>query len=117
MRRPVPPVVALDVPLSAPDEPVSFRNEVMAVLSQARCKLGAFHGTGSGKSGFRLSLVGPDPGIGYRQLTRRIHARRVAGRSLAASPHEHDAAVAIVRIETRREPALRGCRMLQGRSL
>ena len=37
---------------------ISFRNDVMAVLSKAGCNLGACHGNFNGKGGFRLSLRG-----------------------------------------------------------
>jgi hypothetical protein len=77
MRRLVPLIGVLNVSLSASDEPVSFRNDVMAVLSKAGCNLGTCHGNKSGKGGFRLSLRGQDPETDYRRLTRDVRARRV----------------------------------------
>ena len=56
--------------------PVSFRNDVMAVLSKAGCNAGACHGNKSGKGGFKLSLRGQDPGVDYDTLTRDLFARR-----------------------------------------
>src|SRR5438270_13284175 len=50
--------------------PVSFRNDVMPVLSKAGCNAGACHGNKSGKGGFKLSLRGQDPGVDYETLTR-----------------------------------------------
>src|SRR3954453_23383800 len=55
---------------------VSFRNDVMPVLSKAGCNAGACHGNKSGKGGFKLSLRGQDPGVDYDTLTRDLFARR-----------------------------------------
>lgn len=59
------------------DSPVSFRNDVMAVLSKAGCSAGTCHGNKNGKGGFKLSLRGQDPEIDYVTLTRDLFARRV----------------------------------------
>src|SRR5215208_2328492 len=56
--------------------PVSFRNDVMAVLSKAGCNAGTCHGNKNGKAGFKLSLRGQDPGADYISLTRDLMARR-----------------------------------------
>jgi hypothetical protein len=49
------------VAMSAPEpRPVSFTNDVMAVLGKAGCNAGACHGHNSGKAGFKLSLRGYD---------------------------------------------------------
>src|SRR5437667_4520218 len=56
---------------------VSFRNDVMAVLSKAGCNAGTCHGNKNGKGGFKLSLRGQDPDIDYLTLTRDSFARRV----------------------------------------
>src|SRR5437867_9785642 len=65
---------------------VSFRNDVMAVLSKAGCNAGACHGNKNGKGGFKLSLRGQDPDLDYLTLSRDIFARRTnpldAGQSL-----------------------------------
>src|SRR5688572_3414918 len=55
---------------------VSFRNDVMAVLSKAGCNAGTCHGNKSGKGGFKLSLRGQDPDLDYLVLTRDLFARR-----------------------------------------
>src|SRR5688572_28125414 len=52
-------LLALSLCLAAPlraEGPVSFRNDVMAVLSKAGCNLGTCHGNANGKGGFKLSL-------------------------------------------------------------
>ena len=56
---------------------VSFRNDVMAVLSKAGCNAGTCHGNKNGKGGFKLSLRGQDPAQDYDSLTRDIFSRRV----------------------------------------
>jgi hypothetical protein len=62
----------------AADAPaVSFRNDVMAVLSTAGCNAGACHGNKNGKGGFRLSLRGQDAEADLLSLTRDADARRV----------------------------------------
>jgi Protein of unknown function (DUF1549)/Protein of unknown function (DUF1553) len=60
-----------------PSGPVSFRNEVMAVLSRAGCNAGACHGNQNGKGGFKLSLRGEDPDFDLLALTRGSLGRRV----------------------------------------
>ncbi|HZV06585.1 MAG TPA: DUF1549 and DUF1553 domain-containing protein [Gemmataceae bacterium] len=57
-------------------EPVSFRNDVMAVLSRAGCNQGACHGNQNGKNGFKLSLRGQDPDFDLDSLTRDTLGRR-----------------------------------------
>jgi hypothetical protein len=59
-----------------PAAAVSFRNEVMAVLSRAGCNAGACHGNQNGKGGFKLSLRGEDPDFDLLALTRGSLARR-----------------------------------------
>src|SRR5437764_1548549 len=67
----------IPVPPSALRTDVSFRNDVMAVLSKAGCNAGTCHGNKNGKGGFKLSLRGQDPDIDYLTLTRDLAARRV----------------------------------------
>lgn len=64
-------------PDSTLDIAVSFRNDVMAVLSKAGCSAGTCHGNKNGKGGLKLSLRGQDPDIDYLTLTREMFARRV----------------------------------------
>src|SRR5437868_12289391 len=56
---------------------VSFRNEVMAVLSRGGCNQGACHGNQNGKNGFKLSLRGQDPDFDLAVLTRGALGRRI----------------------------------------
>src|SRR6266581_5369367 len=64
-------------PPSALRTEVSFRNDVMAVLSKAGCNAGTCHGNKNGKGGLKLSLRGQDPDIDYLTLTRDSLARRI----------------------------------------
>jgi hypothetical protein len=55
---------------------VSFRNDIMAVLSKAGCNQGTCHGNLNGKNGFKLSLRGEDPASDFQALTRDTLGRR-----------------------------------------
>jgi hypothetical protein len=55
----------------------SFQRDVMAVLSNSGCNMGACHGNQNGKGGFKLSLRGQDPSQDYEWLTREHGSRRV----------------------------------------
>ncbi|PYI87433.1 MAG: hypothetical protein DME26_06190, partial [Verrucomicrobia bacterium] len=57
-------------------ESISFRNDVMAVLSKAGCNAGACHGNANGKAGFKLSLRGEDGDLDFKALTRDMFGRR-----------------------------------------
>jgi hypothetical protein len=56
---------------------ISFRNDVMAVLSKAGCNAGTCHGNKNGKGGFKLSLRGQDQDVDYATLTRDLFSRRI----------------------------------------
>lgn len=58
-------------------EPVSFRNDIMPLLSKAGCNTGPCHGNANGKASFKLSLRGEDAALDYLALTRDQLARRV----------------------------------------
>jgi hypothetical protein len=62
---------------AAPPERVSFRNDIMAVLSKAGCNTGPCHGNQNGKAGFKLSLRAEDAGFDLAAMTRDMFARRV----------------------------------------
>src|SRR5688572_20485919 len=65
------------VPLLAAEEPISFRNDIMAVLSKAGCNAGACHGNANGKGGFKLSLRGEGPDLDFAALTHDQFSRRI----------------------------------------
>src|SRR4051812_35326241 len=68
---------SLDCGLKGEESRISFRNDVMAVLSKAGCNAGACHGNANGKASFKLSLRGESPDLDYLALTHDQFARRV----------------------------------------
>jgi hypothetical protein len=56
---------------------LSFRRDVIAVLTKAGCNGGACHGSFQGRGGLRLSLLGFDPVADYDALVREARGRRV----------------------------------------
>src|SRR6266446_5940853 len=70
-------LLALLVGPSLHAESISFRNDVMAVLSKAGCNQGACHGNQNGKNGFKLSLRGQDPEFDLLSLSRDANGRRI----------------------------------------
>jgi len=59
------------------DQPMTFRNDVLPVLTKAGCNTGACHGSARGRDGFHLSLFGYDPDGDYDRITREMGVRRV----------------------------------------
>jgi hypothetical protein len=60
-----------------PGGPVSFRNDVIPVLTKLGCNQGACHGAQHGKGGFKLSLLGFEPEPDYDQIVKSAEGRRV----------------------------------------
>ncbi len=85
--------------------PISFRHDVLPVLSKTGCNSGACHGALAGKGGFRLSLLGYDYHADHFNILKQDRGRRIEfadpGRSLflakpsGGMPHKGG-----VRIET-----------------
>ncbi|HMF29579.1 MAG TPA: DUF1549 domain-containing protein, partial [Candidatus Cybelea sp.] len=67
---------AVTVRDAAKSVPLSFRNDVMAVLSRAGCNQGTCHGNFNGKNGFRLSLRGDNPDFDFDSMARDTQGRR-----------------------------------------
>jgi hypothetical protein len=57
--------------------PVSFRNEVIPILTKIGCNSGACHGALAGKGGMKLSLRGFAPATDHFVITQQAQARRV----------------------------------------
>ncbi len=55
----------------------TFDRDVMPIVSQAGCNMGACHGNLHGKGGLKLSLRGEDPAFDYNALTRQHSQRRI----------------------------------------
>jgi hypothetical protein len=77
--------VTVKVQLPAAEEPISFRHEVMPVLSRAGCNAGGCHGYSLGKNGFKLSLRGADPDADYFAITKDSMSRRLNFQTPVAS--------------------------------
>lgn len=56
---------------------VSFRRDVMQLLSKAGCNAGACHGNANGKGGFKLSLRAEDAVADFRALVEEQGGRRI----------------------------------------
>jgi hypothetical protein len=56
---------------------LSFRNDVLPVLSRAGCMNGACHAKAGGQNGFQLSIFSYDPKADYRQIVHEARGRRV----------------------------------------
>ncbi len=69
---------------------ISFRNDVMAVLSKSGCNLGTCHGNARGKGGFQISLRGQDPESDLIVLTKDQFGRR-------ANPNEPDQSLMLLK--------------------
>ncbi|MFG0333123.1 MAG: DUF1549 and DUF1553 domain-containing protein, partial [Maioricimonas sp. JB049] len=77
---------------------VSFRYDILPVLTRAGCNAGTCHGTPTGKNGFHLSLRGFDAVHDWTALTRDLNGRRINRqrpdqslillKSTATVPHE-----------------------------
>jgi hypothetical protein len=59
------------------EPPVSYRMDVIPILTRAGCNGGACHGAASGKNGFGLTLFGFDPSRDLRALSRDFRSRRI----------------------------------------
>ncbi len=69
--------IAVKVRMPDAEPPMSFRHEVMPILTRAGCNAGACHGYSLGKNGFKLSLRGQDHEADYPSLVREFAGRRV----------------------------------------
>lgn len=56
---------------------ISFRNDVLPVISKAGCNSGGCHGALAGKGGFKLSLFGYNPEADHMAITREAQGRRI----------------------------------------
>jgi hypothetical protein len=64
--------------LNAAEQPISFTNDVMPVLTKAGCNAGVCHAkAGGGQNGFQLSLLGFEPLEDFEHLTKDDRGRRL----------------------------------------
>src|SRR5438445_394452 len=69
--------VAVEVSGSQSPRAVSFKNEVIPALTKLGCNQGACHGGQHGKGGFKLSLLGFEPGPDHTTIVKSAEGRRV----------------------------------------
>jgi hypothetical protein len=69
--------VPIEVTGMTDPQPVSFRNEIMPILTKARCNSGGCHGKAEGQNGFKLSIFGFDVASDYQSLVMESRGRRV----------------------------------------
>jgi hypothetical protein len=62
----------------AAEQPISFVNDVVPVLTKAGCNIGVCHAkAGNGQNGFQLSLLGFEPLDDYASLVKEARGRRL----------------------------------------
>jgi hypothetical protein len=69
--------VAVEVKDAGDPRRVSFRNEIVPVLTKLGCNQGACHGAQHGKGGFKLSLLGFEPEPDHTAIVKSAEGRRV----------------------------------------
>ncbi|MEZ6058553.1 MAG: DUF1549 domain-containing protein [Planctomycetaceae bacterium] len=57
--------------------PVSFRRDVVPILSKGGCNAGGCHGKAEGQNGFKLSVFGFDPRFDHQAIVMEGRGRRV----------------------------------------
>lgn len=70
--------VPIEIRAFAAPPPVSFRNEILPLLTKAHCNSGGCHGKAEGQNGLKLSVFGFDPAGDYRALTQESRGRRIS---------------------------------------
>ena len=58
-------------------EPINFANQIVPIFTKAGCNAGGCHGKASGQNGFKLSLLGFEPGEDYEHIVKEARGRRV----------------------------------------
>lgn len=71
----------VEVPINitglAEPAPVSFRNEIIPILTKSSCNSGGCHGKAEGQNGFKLSIFGFDAEADHASLVKEGRSRRV----------------------------------------
>jgi hypothetical protein len=90
--------IPVTVTVAEKEPAISFRHEVMPVLTRSGCNAGACHGYSLGKNGFKLSLRGADPDPDYFAIVKGSAGRRInfqapqnsllVAKARGDSPHE-----------------------------
>ena len=66
-------------------EPISFRREIIPILTKAGCNSGGCHGKAEGQNGFKLSIFGYDAQSDFESLVLEGRGRRVSVAAPASS--------------------------------
>src|ERR1700691_4583771 len=59
------------------NRPINFANQIVPIFTKTGCNSGGCHGKASGQNGFKLSLLGFEPGGDYEHLVKEARGRRV----------------------------------------
>lgn len=62
---------------SKTEAPINFANQIVPIFTKNGCNGGGCHGKSGGQNGFKLSLLGFEPGDDYDFLVKEARARRV----------------------------------------
>lgn len=65
--------------------PISFRREIIPILTKASCNSGGCHGKAEGQNGFKLSIFGYDAQADFEALVLEGRGRRISAASPASS--------------------------------
>ncbi|MEL6110303.1 MAG: DUF1549 domain-containing protein, partial [Planctomycetota bacterium] len=70
--------VELTVSGTGESHPISFPGQVVPIFTKLGCNGGGCHGKIAGQNGFRLSLLGFEPGLDHKHLVAESRGRRVS---------------------------------------
>jgi hypothetical protein len=73
------PTAKIDVTVDhyVDDPPLNFPNQIVPIFTKFGCNSGGCHGKSTGQNGFRLSLLGFEPGEDYEHLLKESRGRRL----------------------------------------
>ena len=69
--------IPLRVENAAVSAPIHFANQIVPIFTKTGCNGGGCHGKAAGQNGFRLSLLGFEPGEDYEHLVKEARGRRL----------------------------------------
>ena len=67
----------IEVEEAAVSLPINFSNQIVPIFTKTGCNGGGCHGKSGGQNGFRLSLLGFEPGEDYEHLVHESRGRRL----------------------------------------
>ena len=62
---------------------IYFATDIVPILTKLQCNSGGCHGKATGQNGFKLSLLGFEPGVDYLSIARESQGRRI----FPSAPH------------------------------